>query len=105
MADLNPDTGKPVQLADPPATDAPSEETEMPVEVAPTPVGRLPVNFTMDELAALNLATRMTEYAGQNLQAVWVPIRDKYQLVDGTVYDRATGEVKPPSSDPKPQDG
>ena len=104
MADLNPDTGKPVQLAEPPAKDAPSEETEMPPEseVAPTPVGRLPVNFTMDELAALNLATRMLEYANANLQAVWVPIRDKYQLTDGTVYDRATGEVKPPQ---QPKDG
>ncbi len=105
MGDLNPDTGQPVKLAEP-TNDAATEQTAMPPEVDPAPVARLPVNFTMDELAALNLATRMMEYANQNLQAVWVPIRDKYQLVDGTVYDRATGEVKPPPlPDPAPQDG
>ncbi len=83
MGDLNPETGKPVEL---------TKATQQ--EVAADDVTPTVVRFTPQELGSLNVATRLVDAAKANLSLIWRPLQEKYGLADGITYDRSTGEVK-----------
>ena len=78
MADLNPETGQPVVLAE-----QPKEESFL-------------AKLNIDELARLNLAALMRDIALDTMVKTWKPIQEKYSLPDNVIYDRVTGIVKEP---------
>lgn len=77
MADVNHETGQPVELVE-----QPKEE--------PKALARL----GLEELARLNLAALMRDIALASFAETWKPIQEKYDLPNDVIYDRVTGVVK-----------